>query len=102
MDISGPWRLWSSGHVLAFNSDDPCSNPAEVSSFSGKMLFEENENKQKRGRGWQIKKLVKGFNMSLMGMRVYQKIVDVPKQRFDVLTRTLDSCDYSRLFCGRL
>ena len=53
------------------------------------MLFEENENKQKRGRGWQIKKLVKGFNMSLMGMRVYQKIVDVLKQRFDVLTRTL-------------
>ena len=36
--------------VLAFQSDDPRWNPAEVHSFFCKILFEKNENKQKRGR----------------------------------------------------
>ena len=36
--------------LLAFYSDDPSPNPAEVYSFYSK-LFEKNENKQKGGRG---------------------------------------------------
>ena len=40
--------------VLAFYSDDPSSNPAEVYNFSVKIVIEKNENKQKRGRGWPI------------------------------------------------
>ena len=40
--------------VLAFYSDDPRSNPAEVYNFSVKIFIEKNENKQKRGRGWPI------------------------------------------------
>ena len=40
--------------VLAFNSDDTSLNPAEACSFFCKMLFENNENKQKRGRDWSI------------------------------------------------
>ena len=35
---------------LAFYSDDPSSNPAEVYNFSVKIVIEKNENKQKRGR----------------------------------------------------
>ena len=37
--------------VLAFSSDDPSSNPAEANNFFRKIVFEKNENKQKRGRG---------------------------------------------------
>ena len=33
--------------MLAFYSDDPSSNPADVYSFSVKFVFEKNENKQK-------------------------------------------------------
>ena len=33
--------------LLAFNSDGPSSNPADVYSFSVKFVFEKNENKQK-------------------------------------------------------
>ena len=33
--------------VLAFISDDPPSNPAEVYSFSVQFVFEKNENKHK-------------------------------------------------------
>ena len=40
--------------VLAFYSDYPSSNPAEVYNFSVKIVIEKNENKQKRGRGWPI------------------------------------------------
>ena len=40
--------------VLAFYSDDPSSNPADAYSFSVQIVFEKNENKQKRGRGWPI------------------------------------------------
>ena len=36
--------------VLAFYSDDPSSNSAEVYSFSVKFVFEKNENKQKEAR----------------------------------------------------
>jgi len=48
--------LWCRGggqvvSVLAFYSDDPSSNPAEVYNFSVKIFIEKNENKQKRGRG---------------------------------------------------
>ena len=32
---------------LAFHSDSLCSNPAEAYSFSCKIVFEKNENKQK-------------------------------------------------------
>ena len=38
--------------VLALYSDDPSSNPAEVYSFSVKIVFLKERNKQKRGRGW--------------------------------------------------
>ena len=38
--------------VLAFYSEDPSSNPAEVYNFSVKIVIETNENKQKRVRGW--------------------------------------------------
>ena len=38
--------------MLAFNSDDPNLNTADTLKF----LFETNENKQKRGRGWPIEK----------------------------------------------
>ena len=34
--------------VLAFFSDDPSSNPAEAYSFSVNLVFEKNENTQKR------------------------------------------------------
>ena len=44
--------------VLAFYSDDPCSNPAEVYSFSVIFLFEKSENKQKSGRGRPIKEKI--------------------------------------------
>ena len=37
--------------VRAFNSDDPSSKPTV---FSVKFMFENNENKQIRGRGWPI------------------------------------------------
>ena len=40
--------------ALAFYSDDPSSNPTEAYNFSGKFVFEKNENKQNRGRGWPI------------------------------------------------
>ena len=40
--------------VLAFYSDDPSSNPAEVYNFSVKIVIEKNKNKQKRGWGWPI------------------------------------------------
>ena len=41
--------------VLAFSSEDPSSNPADVYSFFPvKSLFEKNENITKRGRGWPI------------------------------------------------
>ena len=40
--------------VLAFHSDDPSSNPADAYSFSVQIVFEKNENKHKRGRGWTI------------------------------------------------
>ena len=33
--------------VLAFYSDDPSSNPADAYSFSVKIVFDKNENKQK-------------------------------------------------------
>ena len=33
--------------VLAFHFDDPSSNPAEAYSFFFKIVFENNENKQK-------------------------------------------------------
>ena len=36
--------------MLAFYSDDPSSNPADIYSFSVKFVFEKNKNKQKRGR----------------------------------------------------
>ena len=36
--------------VLAFYSDDPSSNPAETCSFSVKLVFEKNENKQREAR----------------------------------------------------
>ena len=38
--------------VLASYSHNPCSNLAEDSNFFSTILFETNENKQKRGRGW--------------------------------------------------
>ena len=38
--------------LLAFYSNDPSSNPAKVYSFFCNIVFEKNENKQKRGRGW--------------------------------------------------
>ena len=40
--------------VLAFYSNDPRSNPADAYSYSVQIVFEKNENKQKRGRGWPI------------------------------------------------
>ena len=52
-----PWKLtfsdfWGRGggqfvSVLAFNSNEQSSNPAEAYSFFAKFLFEKNENKQK-------------------------------------------------------
>ena len=39
--------------VLAFNSNNSSSNPAEAYSFSVKFMFEKNQNKQK-GPGWPI------------------------------------------------
>ena len=38
--------------LLAFYSNDPSSNPAKVYSFFCNIVFEKNENKQKRGRVW--------------------------------------------------
>ena len=38
--------------MFGFYSDDPSSNLAEAYSFFCKIVFEKNENKQKRGRGW--------------------------------------------------
>ena len=35
--------------VLAFNSNDLSSNPADVNNFSVEFVLEKNENKQKRG-----------------------------------------------------
>ena len=47
--------MWPGGgqvvSVLAFYSDNPSSNPADAYSFSVQIVFEKNENKQKRGRG---------------------------------------------------
>ena len=43
----GQWSSCSVVSVLAFNSDDPSSYPAEVYSFCYEMLFEKNENKLK-------------------------------------------------------
>ena len=40
--------------VLAFYSDDPSSNLAEIYSFFCNIVFEKNENKTKRGQGWSI------------------------------------------------
>ena len=40
--------------VLAFYSDDPSSNPTDVYSFSVQFVFEINNYKQNRGRGWPI------------------------------------------------
>ena len=40
--------------VLAFYSDDPSSNPAEVYNFSVKLLLKRTKIKTKRGRGWPI------------------------------------------------
>ena len=42
--------------VLTFNSDDPSSNPTEIYKFSVTITVVKNENKQKRGRDWHIKK----------------------------------------------
>ena len=43
--------------VLTFYSDDPSSHPVDAYSFfSVNFVIEKNENKQKRGRGWPIKK----------------------------------------------
>ena len=51
--------------VLAFYSDDPSSNPAEVYNFSVKIIIEKNENKQKRGRvGPFLKKQITVFYFS--------------------------------------
>ena len=36
--------------MLAFYSNDPSSNPAEVYSFFFKFVLEKNKDKQKRGR----------------------------------------------------
>ena len=41
--------------VLAFNSNDPSSNPAEAYSFFCNIVFEKNENKQKRGQDFLTK-----------------------------------------------
>ena len=38
--------------ALAFYSDDPSSNPADAYRFSVQIVFEKNENKQKKGRRW--------------------------------------------------
>ena len=38
--------------VLGLYSDDSSSNPAEAYSFFCNIVFENNENKQKRGRDW--------------------------------------------------
>ena len=38
--------------ALAFYSDDPSSNPADAYRFSVQIVFEKNENKQKKGRSW--------------------------------------------------
>ena len=40
--------------VLAFYSDNPSSNPAEVYNFSIKLLLERTKINKKRGRGWPI------------------------------------------------
>ena len=37
--------------VLTFYSDDPSSNPADAYSFSVQIVFEKNENKQKKRPG---------------------------------------------------
>ena len=53
------WGHGGGGQVvsmLAYYFDIPSLNPAEAYSFSVKFVFEKNENKQKRGRGWPIKK----------------------------------------------
>ena len=43
--------------MLAFYSGDPSLNRAEAFSFFCNILFEKNENKQIRGRGWPIFKM---------------------------------------------
>ena len=43
--------------LLAFNSDNPSSNPAEAYIFSVEFVFEKNE-KTQRGQGWPIKKFL--------------------------------------------
>ena len=40
--------------VLAFYSNDPSSNPAEVYNFSVKLLLKRTKINKKRGRGWPI------------------------------------------------
>ena len=48
--------------VLAFNSNDQSSNPADVNNFSVEFVLEKNENKQKRGQGLPIFKNVTRFS----------------------------------------
>ena len=40
--------------VIVFYSDNPSLNPAKANIFSGKFVFEKNENKQKESGGWSI------------------------------------------------
>ena len=47
--------------LLAFNSDNPSSNPAEAYIFSVEFVFEKNE-KTQRGQGWPIKKFLSSSN----------------------------------------
>ena len=57
--------------VLAFYSDDPSSNPAEVNIYSVQFVFEMNENNYNKGRGWHIEKPFRASRWKYKLVNVY-------------------------------
>ena len=58
--------------VLAFYSDDPSSNPAEVYIYSVQFVFEMNENNYNKGRGWHIEKPFRASRWKYKLVNVYE------------------------------
>ena len=72
--------------VLAFYSKDPSLYPAEAYSFFCNIVFEKNENKQKRGRGWPtFKKLL---HLKIMTARPLYSLC-IPLRTLHLVSSTL-------------